>query len=210
MEMAMNPKTEIPNTWLPEERPALKGLSVPGMPLGSRAMEGPRKNAYQVDLRRAGPFHSLCKPLAGSNLHRLFMNIWLLFLFATLALPALAHTPPADARVFFVDLQDGAVVHSPFKVHFGIEGFGITPAGTTGKIRHRAGHFHLLVDLDQPPDLDNPIPRDSQHLHFDQGETDATLTLPPGRHSLQLLLGDEAHEPHDPPLISQKITLTVE
>jgi hypothetical protein len=138
------------------------------------------------------------------------MNVWLLFLLAMLALPALAHTPPANARVFFIGLEDGAVVHNPFKVRFGIEGFGITPAGTTGKIRHTAGHFHLLVDLDQLPDMDTPIPRDERHLHFDQGETEATLTLPPGRHSLQLLLGDEDHEPQAPPLISNKINITVE
>jgi hypothetical protein len=101
------------------------------------------------------------------------------------------------------------VVHSPFKVRFGIQGFGITPAGTTGKIRHTAGHHHLLIDVDQPPDLDAPIVRDARHLHFDRGETETTLNLPPGRHSLQLLLGDEDHEPHDPPLISKKITITV-
>jgi hypothetical protein len=120
-----------------------------------------------------------------------------------------AHTPPANARILCVDLQDGAVVHSPLKVQFGIEGFGITPAGTTGKIRHQAGHFHLLVDLDHQPDLDNPIPRNERHLHFDQGETETMLNLPPGRHSLQLLLGDEDHEPHYPPLISDKITINV-
>ena len=142
-------------------------------------------------------------------MQKLLINVWLSILLSSIALASQAHTPPANARVFFLNLEDGAVVHSPIKVQFGIEGFGITPAGTTSKIRHKAGHFHLLVDLDQQPDLDNPIPRDSQHLHFDQGETDATLTLPPGRHSLQLLLGDEDHEPHDPPLISKKITITV-
>lgn len=121
-----------------------------------------------------------------------------------------AHTPPAHARVFFVNIQDGAVVKSPFKVEFGIEGFGITPAGTKGKIRHKAGHHHLLIDIDQLPDMDEPIPRDAQHLHFDQGETEAMIELPPGRHTLQLLLGDEDHEPQDPPLISERITITVQ
>ncbi|MES9991381.1 MAG: DUF4399 domain-containing protein [Candidatus Thiodiazotropha sp.] len=121
-----------------------------------------------------------------------------------------AHTPPEDARVFFIGLEEGAVVSSPFTVKFGIEKFGITPAGTKGKRRHTAGHFHLLIDLKQPPDLDEPIPRDDQHLHFDQGETEVDLQLAPGRHTLQLLLGDETHEPHDPPLVSEKITITVE
>lgn len=121
-----------------------------------------------------------------------------------------AHTPPEHARVFFVDLQDGAVVKSPFTVRFGIEGFGITPAGTTGKRRHNAGHHHLLVDLPELPDLNRPIPRDERHLHFDAGQTQAELELPPGRHSLQLLLGDEDHEPQAPALYSEKITITVE
>lgn len=121
-----------------------------------------------------------------------------------------AHSPPADARVFFIGIENGAVVKSPFKVKFGIEGFGITPAGTTGKIRHTAGHHHLLIDVDRQPDMDAPIPRDEHHLHFDKGETETLLDLPPGTHTLQLLLGDEAHEPQDPPLISKKITIKVE
>ncbi|MEW8505106.1 MAG: DUF4399 domain-containing protein [Candidatus Thiodiazotropha sp.] len=121
-----------------------------------------------------------------------------------------AHTPPEDARVFFIGIEDGAVVSSPVTLKFGIEKFGITPAGTKGKVRHTAGHHHLLIDLKQPPDLDEPIPRDAQHLHFDQGETEVQLELSPGRHTLQLLLGDETHEPHDPPLISEKITIIVE
>ncbi len=120
-----------------------------------------------------------------------------------------AHTPPPDARVFFVGLKDGAVVESPFKVKFGIEGFGITPAGTKGKIRHQAGHHHLLVDVDQLPDLDGPIPRDERHLHFDGGETETVLDLPPGEHTLQLLLGDEEDEPQYPVLMSEKITVQV-
>ncbi|MCU7919524.1 MAG: DUF4399 domain-containing protein [Candidatus Thiodiazotropha sp. (ex Epidulcina cf. delphinae)] len=123
---------------------------------------------------------------------------------------ATAHTPPEEARVFFVGLADGAVVTSPVKVKFGIDGFGITPAGTKGKRRHTAGHHHLLIDLNRVPDLDEPIPSDAQHIHFDQGETETRLELPPGQHTLQLLLGDETHEPHDPPLISERITVTVQ
>ena len=122
----------------------------------------------------------------------------------------MAHTPPDHARVYFENLEDGQIVTSPFKVKFGIKGFGITPAGTKGKIRHTAGHHHLLVNVEKLPDLDSPIPRDEKHLHFDLGETETTLNLPPGKHTLQLLLGDEDHEPQDPPLISEKITITVE
>ena len=85
----------------------------------------------------------------------------------------------------------------------------MTPAGTKGKIRHTAGHHHLLVNVEKLPDLDLPIPRDEKHLHFDQGETETILNLPPGNHTLQLLLGDEDHEPQAPALYSDKITITV-
>lgn len=117
---------------------------------------------------------------------------------------AYAHTPPGHATVFFENLLDGDVVESPVTVKF-----GITPAGTTGKRRHMAGHHHLLVDMDRLPDLDAEIPRDNQHIHFDGGETEARLELPPGKHTLQLLLADEQHEPQDPPLMSEKITIFV-
>lgn len=120
-----------------------------------------------------------------------------------------AHTPPKTAKVFFIGLSDGMTVSSPLTVKFGIEGFGITPAGTKGKRRHTAGHHHLLIDLKQLPELDEVIPRDAQHLHFDQGEMQAVLNLPKGEHTLQLLLGDESHEPQDPALFSKKIRIVV-
>ncbi|MEJ1354599.1 MAG: DUF4399 domain-containing protein [Candidatus Sedimenticola sp. (ex Thyasira tokunagai)] len=122
---------------------------------------------------------------------------------------SLAHSPPKEARIFFIGLQDGAVVQSPVHVKFGIQSFGITPAGTKGKIRHKAGHHHLLLNAPSLPDMDEAIPRDKQHLHFDQGETETVLELPSGKHTLQLLLGDEEHEPQDPPLYSDKITIIV-
>jgi len=120
-----------------------------------------------------------------------------------------AHSPPKEARVYFIGLNDGAVVESPLKVKFGIEGFGITPAGTTGKQRHTAGHHHVLVDIERMPKMDEPIPRDAGYVHYDDGETEGLLQLPPGDHTLQLLLGDEQHEPQDPPLMSEKIRVTV-
>ncbi|MET0049043.1 MAG: DUF4399 domain-containing protein [Sedimenticola sp.] len=122
---------------------------------------------------------------------------------------AWAHTPPDDAKVFFVGLENGSVVESPFVVRFGIEGFGITPAGTKGKVRHYAGHHHLLIDVPTLPDLEEAIPRNENFLHFDKGETQTVLDLPPGQHTLQLLLGDEDHEPQDPPLYSERITILV-
>ncbi len=137
------------------------------------------------------------------------LNPLITLLLLLTSLSVAAHTPPQNARIFFIGIEDGAVVESPFKVKFGIEGFGITPAGTKGKIRHTAWHHHLLVDVDTPPDLDNPIPRDKHHLHFDQGQTEAVLELPPGKHTLQLLLGDEEHEPQAPALMSEKISIQV-
>lgn len=123
---------------------------------------------------------------------------------------AIAHTPPSSAKVFFIGLTDGAQVKSPLTLKFGITGFGITPAGTKGKIRHTAGHHHLLIDRSDLPDLDSPIPSDAHHIHFDKGETETLLELSPGPHTLQLLLGDEAHEPQEPALFSEKMTIIVE
>ena len=123
--------------------------------------------------------------------------------------PSQAHSTPDDARVFIIEPADGAVVTSPVLVKMGIEGFGITPAGTKGKIRHTAGHHHILIDLDQLPDMGEAIPRDANHVHLDGGEMEVLLELAPGEHSLQLLLGDQDHEPFLPPLISDKITITV-
>jgi hypothetical protein len=120
-----------------------------------------------------------------------------------------AYSPPEDARVFIIEPADGAVVSSPVLVKMGIKGFGITLAGTKGKRRHTAGHHHVLIDLEQLPDMDEPIPRDTNHVHLDGGETEVLLELSPGVHSLQLLLGDEEHEPFEPSLISEKVRITV-
>lgn len=122
---------------------------------------------------------------------------------------AWAHSTSDDASVLIIEPADGAVVASPVRVKMGIEGFGITPAGTKDKLRHTAGHHHVLIDLEQPPDMGEPIPRDANHVHLDGGEIEVMLELSPGEHSLQLLLGDEDHEPFLPPLISEKIQITV-
>ncbi len=139
------------------------------------------------------------------------ISIIIAILLSVLVIPiATAHSPPKEARIYFIGLEEGAVVKSPFKVRFGIEGFGIIPAGFKGKQRHTAGHHHLLVDVEQLPDMDEAIPDDERHIHFNQGETETMLELSPGKHTLQLLLGDEQHEPQDPPLISDRIRITVE
>lgn len=111
----------------------------------------------------------------------------------------------AVARVFIASPADGATVTSPVTVVFGIENFGLAPAGTPGA---GTGHHHLLVDTDLPA-LDQPIPSDANHLHFGKAQTETALELSPGAHTLRLLLGDGNHVPHDVALISDPITITV-
>jgi Domain of unknown function (DUF4399) len=112
---------------------------------------------------------------------------------------------PAGAKVYFVDLKDGAVIAPKTVVHFGLHGMGIAPAGSD---KANSGHHHLLIDADLPP-LNEPIPSDENHLHFGAGQTEVELSLSPGPHTLQLLLGDANHIPHTPPVMSDKIHVTV-
>ena len=121
--------------------------------------------------------------------------------------PAVAQqsTMPQDAKVYILWPSDGQVIKGAFWVRMGLSGAGIAPAGVQ---KANTGHHHLIVDADLPP-MDQPIPNDHNHLHFGLGQTEARLDLPPGRHTLQLLLGDENHIPHQPPLYSKRITITV-
>lgn len=114
-------------------------------------------------------------------------------------------TMPPDAKVYIIWPYDGAVIHGGFWVRMGLSGAGIAPAGVE---KPNTGHHHLLIDTDLPP-LDQPIPNDKNHLHFGGGQTEARIELPPGKHTLQLLLGDANHVPTKPPLYSNKITITV-
>lgn len=116
---------------------------------------------------------------------------------------ALADNPPA--KVYIVAPADGATVGNPVKVVFGLSGMGVAPAGTK---QDKTGHHHLLIDTDLP-NLKAAIPKDDKHVHFGGGQTETTVTLPAGKHTLQLLLGDFAHVPHDPPVKSEKITIKV-
>jgi hypothetical protein len=121
--------------------------------------------------------------------------------------PAPARKPSApNTRVFFVDLQDGATVPSKLKLRFGIEGMEIAAAGVA---KPNTGHHHLLIDSELPP-LDQPIPSDFNHIHFGGGQTETEITLPAGEHTLQLLLGDQAHIPHMPPVFSQVVHIKVD
>lgn len=121
---------------------------------------------------------------------------------------ALAQTPsPPGASVYFINLKDGDTVTSPFKVQFGLIGMGIAPAGIE---KPGTGHHHLIIDTTLSDDqLKAPIPSDGQHLHFGGGQTEAMVTLPPGTHTLQLVLGDWSYVPHGPPVMSQVIKVTV-
>nr|WP_250832622.1 DUF4399 domain-containing protein [Marinobacter sediminum] len=114
---------------------------------------------------------------------------------------------PEGAAVYFVTPSDGQTVSTPVTVRFGLDGLGVAPAGVE---REGTGHHHLLVDLDDLPALDQPIPADDHHVHFGGGQTQTTLDLAPGEHTLQLLMGDYQHMPHEPPVMSEKITITVE
>jgi hypothetical protein len=111
---------------------------------------------------------------------------------------------PPGAKAEFLDLKDGAVIGPKTTIHFGLHGMGVAPAGTK---KANTGHFHLLIDRDLPP-LDKPIPNDESDLHYGAGQTEVELTLPPGPHTLQLLLGDADHIPHTPPVYSDKIHVT--
>jgi hypothetical protein len=115
------------------------------------------------------------------------------------------HPSPANAKVYFVFPADGAQITPTSTLRFGLSGMGVAPAGVD---KANTGHHHLLIDAPLPP-LGEPIPLDFNHLHFGAGQTEAEVTLPLGAHTLQLLLGDENHMPHDPPVYSQPIKVTV-
>lgn len=121
---------------------------------------------------------------------------------------------PEGAEVYFVNLEDGATVSSPVKIIFGLSGMGVAPAGTE---KENTGHHHILLNrppLGEGPDgaeeLEFGLPADENHIHFGGGQTEVSLDLPPGEHTLQMVLGDLNHVPHDPPITTDVITITVE
>lgn len=140
------------------------------------------------------------------------MHVWTQGLLITLLLagvPAAAQNMPAppDAELTIIWPSDGTEIEGGrLWVRMGLKGMGIAPAGIS---MEGTGHHHFLVDTDLPP-LDEPIPADDNHIHFGAGQTEARLTgLAPGKHTLQLMLGDDKHFPHVPPVVSKKITITV-
>ena len=112
-----------------------------------------------------------------------------------------------NKRIFFINLSDGESVTSPVTVQFGINGMSIVPAGIN---KPMSGHHHLLINLENLPDMTKPIPADKNHLHFGKGQTETIIELPKGKHSLQLLLGNYIHVPHKVPFLSEKIVIIVE
>lgn len=127
-----------------------------------------------------------------------------------LAVPAIAlaqTAAPPNAVVYIISPKDGDTVTSPFKVQFGLSGMGVAPAGVD---KPNTGHHHLIIDATLSPDeLKEPIASDAKHIHFGGGQTETMVTLPPGRHTLQLVLGDWSHIPVNPPIMSPVVTVTV-
>jgi len=117
---------------------------------------------------------------------------------------------PKDARIYIISPKSGAKVTSPVTIKFGHKGLDIAPAGDKTP---NTGHFHLLIDQGLPSDLSVPLPANDNILHYGKAQTEATLDatkLPPGKHTLQLVMGDGSHIPHSPALVSKTITITVE
>jgi uncharacterized protein DUF4399 len=129
-------------------------------------------------------------------------------LMAAFAVAADRLAPPAGAEVYFIAPQNGAKLHNPVAIKFGLKGMGIAPAGIKFD---NTGHHHLLVDTDlSEVKLDVPMPASDKIVHFGKGQTETTLTLTPGKHTLQLVFADYLHQSFDPPLTSKKITITVD
>ncbi len=139
-----------------------------------------------------------------SRFHRLVITILSLALYSPLIN---AGTPaPEGVELYIISPANGEQISGPVTVRFGLRGMGIAPAGTD---REKTGHHHLLIDANELPAMDKPLPSDDNHRHFGGGQTEVTLDLAKGRHTLQLVLGDKDHIPFDPPIVSDKITFTV-
>lgn len=139
---------------------------------------------------------------------RILLAVSLFVLLAAAGVAADSHRSPSapGATIGFANLEDGATVPPGYTAKFTISGMGVAPAGSDIE---NTGHFHLLIDLDELPPMDQPLPASEQLVHFGKGQTETTLDLPEGEHRLQLLLADYLHVPHDPPVISEVITVTI-
>jgi hypothetical protein len=136
---------------------------------------------------------------------------WSILLSAMLALrPGVLYAQgtasPPNAEIYFITPEDNDGARGSITVRFGLKHMGVTHAGDAYA---NSGHHHLLIDVDELPSADEPIPLDKQHLHFGAGETEAEIDLPPGKHTLQLVLGDANHYMFKPPVVSKKITVWI-
>ncbi len=131
--------------------------------------------------------------------------ISLLFAISLAGIVAAKSPSPEGAELYFITPNNGDLVKSPVTVRFGLKGMGVAPAGVE---KAKTGHHHLIIDADLPP-MNLPIPKDAQHKHFGGGQTETVIELSPGKHTLQLLLGDHNHQPHDPPIKSKRITIYI-
>ena len=113
---------------------------------------------------------------------------------------------PKDAKVYFISPSDGETVSGAFWCRFGLRNMGVTHAGDDFA---GSGHHHLLIDVDETMEAGHQIPRDKKHIHYAAGETEARIELSPGKHTLQLVVGDAKHLNFDPPVVSEKIMITV-
>lgn len=151
------------------------------------------------------------RPFFDSGLGRLrgWFGLGVLILIAAGLSVADAEIPrssrPDNVQLYFVTPSDGDTLKSPVVIRFGLKGMGVAPAGVE---KAGTGHHHLIVDAELPPP-GLPIPAGDHYRHFGKGQTEVTLDLEPGEHTLQLLLGDHFHIPHDPPLASERISITV-
>ncbi len=141
-------------------------------------------------------------------LHILISLITVTAVLISAAMAIAGDTPShKGAKVYFINLKNGDTVTSPVKIQFGLSGMGVAPAGTE---KPHTGHHHLIIDETiEGKELSEPIPSDEMHRHFGKGQTEAFVKLTPGTHTLQLVLGDWSHIVHKPPIMSEKITITV-
>ena len=141
------------------------------------------------------------------RIHKIMLFVGLAFASVAVLSQGLTSTSPANAEVYFIQPIDGAVLKGPVRVVFGLKNMGVSPAGVN---KENTGHHHLLIDVDVLPDLTAPLPVSDNVEHFGGGQTEAEIVLAPGKHTLQLVLGNYVHVPHDKPVLSEKITIIVE
>jgi len=142
------------------------------------------------------------------KLFNIYIGLLSIVLSAGITTVNAAQTPSKlGAGLYFISPAHGEVVSSPVKIRFGLSGMGVAPAGVAVS---DTGHHHLLIDVPGEAMLHDPVPKDEQHRHFGNGQTETLLELSPGKHTLQLLLGDHNHIPHKPAVVSRKIIIYVE